>query len=413
MKRSEWRVRTHPEGSTPAADGAPGNPGVGEALSWQDEEVYRMFWKHGQHMMGLLQGFLGTIDLTVNHHRVVQATKPFDEYPPNIHRALESLKEYRRQQHLRANDGIAPARKRKRKPQGRWPRRFKEICFFLGEAGVPCPSDWQQQVEAATAAALAAAGPRRRRAARSAGAAAGGDSLADDRRVDAGDGGDGDDVGEVVDGDVSCKALKRSEASQKVAGGGAARKSLKSSARGKPSTAADKPEGMAGVVRGVGVLSGVSSGRENRVAGKGSHRSDHRKEKKAGDGEGEGKAAGGSKAAGGDGKRKVAGDRKTAGGDGKRKKVAGKREFCSTKAGKRSRTTMRCLEQATRERLCEIGKQAEEANRRAVEAKRALVDKYLGILREKLAEGVEEERRMLAEVAEREEAKLARMAGLL
>ncbi|CAI7873903.1 unnamed protein product [Closterium sp. NIES-53] len=401
--------------------------------------------------------------------------KPFDEYPPNIHRALEILKEHRRQQQLRASGSDAPARKRKRKLQGRWPRRFKEICFFLSAAGVPCPADWQQQVEEATAAALAAAGPRRRRAARdtvdaagAAGAAAGaggaaaaaavavrpsgqpifgrkrkaevsvgsvrgsvgrgkgrrggegrqeernplGDSLANDRRVDAGD---GDDVGEVVDGDASCKGLKRSGTTQKVAGGNAAHKSLKSSARGKPSAAADKPEGMAGVVREVDVSSGVSSGRENRVSGKGSHRSDHRMEKKSADGEGEGKgkAAGGSEAAGGDGERKVAGDRKAAGGDGKRKKIAGKRDFCSTKAGKRSRATMRCLEQATRERLCEIGRQAEEADRRAVEAKRALVDKYLEILKEKLEQGVEEERRMLAEVAEREEAKLARMAGLL
>ncbi|CAI5481037.1 unnamed protein product [Closterium sp. Yama58-4] len=367
MKRSEWRVRAHSGGDTPATDGAPGKSEAGHALTWQDEEVYQMLRKYGRYAIGLLEGVLATIDVKLND-TVVQATKPFDEYPPNILRALESLKEYRRQKQLSlrppraSSNDAAPAGKRRSKLQGRGRRGGEER---HEEQGPP------------------------------------GDSLADDRRVDAGD---GDDIGEVVDGDASFKGLKRSGMSLKVAGGDAACKGLKSSARGKPAAAADKPEGMAGGVRKVGVSSGVFSSCKNRVAGKGSHRSNHRRVNvREGGGNGEKKAAGERKAAGGDGERKSAGGRKS----------AGERGFCSTKAGRRSRATMRCLEQSTRERLCEIAQQAEEANRRAVEAKRALVDKYYGILKEKLAQGVEEERRMIAEVVAREEAKLRRLAGLL
>ncbi|GJP73403.1 hypothetical protein CLOP_g4121 [Closterium sp. NIES-67] len=468
----EWYTKA-PPASRPAADGEAeeaGESGAGRrVLMWRDKAVYQVLWKYGMHAIGPLQAVLDKIDLRITHNRVIQPKKDFDQYPASIHRALKRLMEYR--QSLPPRPGKAggsggPGCWKRRRMQGKWPRRFKETCFFLDAAGVPCPAGWQLQVEAAAAAAAATGGGggggggcvnlrafKGVMKSQSAAAAATAAGLSVFRVANGG----GLKISATLlqlAGSDSKAAQNEARARAGYAGlnpprvpssdpntrpGGRPRKDLAANAASGDPTASKAPaaaptahlprQGLRGMKRKAeGAREEVRRGRrrggseeeeqgeeeeqlEPGVGGDGRDDSEGEVVDEGGCGKergGKGKGGGGRGNEGG-GKGKETGSKAKEGG------AESKVEpwYCKTKAVSRTRTTVNLAVKATKEKLCEIGERAEEADRQMVEARRALVEKYWGILKAELKKGEQEERRVLAEVAARGEARLARRVACL
>ncbi|GJP42779.1 hypothetical protein CLOM_g2312 [Closterium sp. NIES-68] len=425
----EWYTKA-PPASRPAADGEAeeaGESGAGRrVLMWRDKAVYQVLWKYGMHAIGPLQAVLDKIDLRITHNRVIQPKKDFDQYPASIHRALKRLMEYR--QSLPPRPGKAggsggPGCWKRRRMQGKWPRRFKETCFFLDAAGVPCPAGWQLQVEAAAAAAAATGGGggggggcvnlrafKGVMKSQSAAAAATAAGLSVFRVANGG----GLKISATLlqlAGSDSKAAQNEARARAGYAGlnpprvpssdpntrpGGRPRKDLAANAASGDPTASKAPaaaptahlprQGLRGMKRKAeGAREEVRRGRRRGGS----------EEEEQGEEEEQLEPGVGSKAKEGGAESKV------------------EPWYCKTKAVSRTRTTVNLAVKATKEKLCEIGERAEEADRQMVEARRALVEKYWGILKAELKKGEQEERRVLAEVAARGEARLARRVACL
>ncbi|GJP42781.1 hypothetical protein CLOM_g2314 [Closterium sp. NIES-68] len=498
-----------PSERAPVSDG---QAAAWRVLTWRHKEVYQTFWKYGKHAIGPLQAVLDRIGLKITTHRAIQPKMKFDEYPANIHRAVKRLKEYRQSMPPRRNKAGgsgAPATVPPRRMQGKWPRRFKEICVFLHAASVPCPTDWTHQVQTAAAAAAAAAvgGCMNERTfkgvTRAQATAAPGLSVL---RVSSGGGlkisatstipqqragrnnrppaarpaaATAHDAAAAAAAASAANAAAAAAAAASAANAAAAAAAAASKAPAAAPTARSPSQGPRGWKRkaegareeaggdrrrggseeeeqgeaglggkshegegeDVGADSGcgrervgkgrAGGGKGKEVGGRGKEGGGRGKEGggRGKEGVGKGKEGGGKGNEGGakgkDESRKAKeGGGKANEGDGKANKGGAKGKdggeesklgpwYCKTKAERKTRTTVNLAVKATKEKLCEIGERAEEADRQMVEARRVLVEKYWGILKAELKKGEQEERCVLAEVAARGEARLARRVAYL
>ncbi|GJP52889.1 hypothetical protein CLOM_g11972 [Closterium sp. NIES-68] len=479
-------------------------------LTWRHKEVYQTFWKYGKHAIGPLQAVLDRIGLKITTHRAIQPKNEFDEYPANIHRAVKRLKEYRQSMPPRRNKAGgsgAPATVPPRRMQGKWPRRFKEICVFLHAASVPCPTDWTHQVQTAAAAAAAAAvggcmnertfkGVTRAQATAAPGlsvlrvSSGGGLKISATSTIPQQRAGRNNRPPAARPAAATAHDAAAAAAAASAANAAAAAAAAASAANAAAAAAAAASKAPAAVplhappVKGRVAGRGRQRVRERRQGGTGEGEGAREEQGEAGlggkshEGEGEdvgadsgcgrervgkGRAGagkgkrwagegrrgweregGGWEREGGGSEREEGGGKGNEGGakgkdesrkakegggkanegDGKANKGGAKGKdggeesklgpwYCKTKAERKTRTTVNLAVKATKEKLCEIGERAEEADRQMVEARRVLVEKYWGILKAELKKGEQEERCVLAEVAARGEARLARRVAYL